>query len=170
MLAYNSGLMDETQTITEIASEITGKKSSVLRSLRFFEGEANSRQIRRVGDIPAGSMNYHTSSLIDRGLISHIGEEHVGKGGTAKVYELTAIGEEVAEEVAEREVSLDEMDRLLDEVDEYEVRLDRLQSSHEETESEIEDLREQFSQIQETLGKVLDYFEDESDESEEEGF
>lgn len=165
MIVYNSSLMDETQTLSEIASEITGKKASVLRSLRFFEGSANARQIRRVGDIPAGSMHHHTSSLIDRGLIHHIGEEHVGKGGEAKLYELTATGEEVAEEVAEREVSLEEMDRLMDEVEEYEHRMDRLQSSHEETEAEIERLREQFDQIQETLGKVLNYFEEEGEES-----
>lgn len=156
--------MDETQTITEIVDEIGSKKASVLRSLRFFEGSANARQIRRVGEIPSGSMHHHTSSLIDRGLISHIGEEHVGKGGEAKVYELTAVGEEVAEEVAERKVSLDEMDRLMDEVEEYEHRIDRLQSSHEETEEEIARLREQFDQIQETLEDVLDYFKEEEEE------
>lgn len=166
--------MDETGSVDEIAEEITGKKADALRSLRFFEGEANARQIRRVGDIPSGSMHHHLSGLSDRGLIEQDGTEHVGRGGSAKVWTLTARGEAVADEVAERGVSIDEMTSVVDEVDEFDERLARLQESHHEKTSEIEEeiaeLRGKYSEVKELLDNVLEYFDEDEEKVEGEDF
>lgn len=157
--------MDATKTADEIASEIKGKKASALRSIRFHGGSANSREIRRTGEIPSGSMYHHLSGLREMELIEQNGREHVGKGGQAKVWVLTATGEAVAERVADDQPSIDEVDEFMDSVDE---RINSLEETHsenfDEVEREIEELREEFSTVRGLLEDVQEYFEDETED------
>lgn len=156
--------MDETDTAEKLVEELGSRQAAALRALHFFGGSANSREIRRTGEIPSGSMHHHLTGLRKRDLIEQDGREHVGRGGQAKIWRLTARGEEVADRFADEEPTIDEVDRMMDDVRQHGERLDELQETHsenfDEVESEIEGLREQFNDIQETLDMVLTYFDD----------
>lgn len=165
--------MSEIETAENLAGNLGRRQVDALRALRFFGGEANGGSICDLTGIPSGSSTHHFDTLRERNLINHEGWEHVGKGGSSKVWKLTARGEAVVSELADSEPTIDEIDDAVDEVEENSDRLDELEERHEaeieEVEEEIERLSKQYDKIQGLLEDVQEYFEDEEDE-EGEGF
>lgn len=165
--------MSETETAENLAGNLGRRQADALRALRFFGGSANGGSIRDVTGIPEGSSTHHFDGLQQRNLINHDGWEHVGKGGSSKVWALTARGEAVAKELADSEPTIDEIDGAIEDVEENSERLDELEERHEDeiedVEEEIERLSKQYDKIQGLLEDVQEYFDGGEDEEEAEG-
>lgn len=156
--------MGQTETASELAEETAGNKADVLRSLEFFDGEANASEVRRAGEIPSGSVNYHLRSLADSDLIEHVGWDHVGQGGQAKRWRLTAQGARVAGHLTDDQPRIDDLDEAIEQLDDHDDRLEELQDRHRENfddvEEEIETLRSEFSDLKSSVNQLLDKLED----------
>jgi hypothetical protein len=122
------GGSDELDTLNDLVESTRGPRAGILEGIRFYNGAANSRELRQYGDIPSGV--YHFNTLVEQGVIEEAGQEHGGRGGPATVYELTDLGEKVADEllgesggmatIAELEKQLDEQaERIEDLVEAY---------------------------------------------------
>lgn len=157
-------LMGEIETANELAQDIAGNKAEVLRALLFFDNRGNASEIRRAGEIPGGSVNYHLRDLSEKGLIEHVGWEHIGQGGRTKVWELTAEGERVASHLREDQPRIDELPEVMSSVEEHDERLEELQERHrdnfEEVESEIDGLRTEFSELKSSVDELVSALED----------
>jgi predicted MarR family transcription regulator len=115
------------KTFEGLVAQTHGPRRLIVTGLRFYGGQANSQQLRRYGDIP--SRNYHFNKLEEQGVIEQVGNDASGGGDAAKVYRLTELGQEVAEElesteetstvteleerIAHLEGKIEEMDELL---------------------------------------------------------
>jgi predicted MarR family transcription regulator len=119
--------MGETPTaesFEELVNQTRGPREMIVVALRFYGGQANAHQLRRYDDIP--SRNYHFKRLEKQGLIEQAGNETLSQGGDpAKVYRLTDLGQEVAEEldtetstVTEIEDRLTELEDKIEDMDE----------------------------------------------------
>jgi predicted MarR family transcription regulator len=119
-------------------------RARILDGLRFYDGESNAKQLRRYGDIPSGI--YHFGELEKQGLIESVGEEYVGRGGTATTYQLTDRGQEVADELADSPVEatqlLERVERQEQEIEELQSELDRLGELYNEVVEYVEEIDE----------------------------
>ncbi|WP_147464901.1 hypothetical protein [Halococcus sp. IIIV-5B] len=140
-----TGGSDEMDTLDDLVESTRGPRAGILEGIRFHNGVANSRELRQYGDIPSGV--YHFKTLVEQEIIEETGQEHGGRGGPATVYELTDLGEKVADEllgesggmstIAELEKQLDEQaERIEDLVDAYNDMADLV----EEIDARTEDL------------------------------
>lgn len=89
------------ETFEGLVAQTHGPRRMIVTGLRFYGGQANSQQLRRYADIP--SRNYHFNKLEEQGVIEQVGNDASGGGDAAKVYRLTDLGREVAEELESTE-------------------------------------------------------------------
>jgi DNA-binding PadR family transcriptional regulator len=90
--------MDDSDSHGELFEQLEGYRRAILDGLRYYDGEANTRELRMYADVPTGSIYHHLQKLEDLGLIEVTGTESVETGGKANVYRLTESGEEIATE------------------------------------------------------------------------
>jgi len=121
-----------TESFEELVEQTRGPREVIVSGLRFYGGNADAQQLRRYGEIP--SRNYHFKRLEDQELIEQTGAEDTSQGGdAAKVYQLTGLGQEVAE-------ALDESSGGTSTVTELEERLDQIEESIEEMDDLLIDM------------------------------
>lgn len=121
----------DTETLEALVEKTRGPRGTILTGLRFYGGEADTRQLRRYEDIP--SRNYHFKKLEEQGLTEEVGTVDASQGGdAAKQYRLTGLGQEVAE-------ALDESGGTST-VTEIEDRLDQAEESIEQMNSLLIDM------------------------------
>lgn len=131
-------------TLSELAEQTQGPRARIIDGLQFYDGEAHSKQLRKYGDIPSG--RYHFNKLLDQDVIEKVGEKHIGRGGSASVYQLTDLGQDLADELGVGSDSGATVSQLVD-------RLDQQQDT-------INDLREDIEELQQRYNALADYVED----------
>ena len=125
-------------TLEELAEQTQGPRARIIDGLQFYNGEAHSKQLRKYGDIPSG--RYHFNKLLDQDVIEKVGEKHAGRGGTASVYQLTDLGEDLADELGGALDAGATVSQLVD-------RLDQQQETIEGLEDEIEELQQRYNAL-----------------------
>jgi molybdopterin converting factor small subunit len=122
--------------IEELIDQTQGPRADIIHGVQFYGGEAHTQQLRGYSNIPSG--RYHFHKLEDQDIIEKVGEEHIGQGGAATVYQLTDFGHEVAD-------ALDESPNR--------------GTTVTELEDKIEEQSEEIQELQERYNTVIDYIE-----------
>jgi predicted MarR family transcription regulator len=125
-------------TFEELIDQIHGPREVVVRGLHFYGGKANSQELRRYGNIP--SRNYHFKKLEEKNVIEQDGSEQVAQGGSAKVYHLTGLGQEVAATLAESSGEITTITEIEERLREHEDQLTQLQEKVEEMDDLLYDI------------------------------
>jgi polyhydroxyalkanoate synthesis regulator phasin len=134
------------KSFEELTEKTRGPRERILEALRFYGGQSDTQSIRHYGDIP--SSTYHFDKLEDDNLIERTGTADVAKGGSALVFEITGLGEKVADEL-DAEPSID--DELRDMVEYYRKvaqRTDEMQQRMEQLEQQMDDLDKQMQRLE----------------------
>lgn len=127
----NTGEAENSETFEELIDQTQGPRADIIYGIQFFGDQAHTQQIRRYGDIPSG--RYHFHKLEDQDIIEKIGEEHIGQGGAATVYQLTDFGHEIAD--------------ALDEPSHRAATITELEDKIEEQAEEIADLQQRYNAV-----------------------
>lgn len=143
--------MSEPETYDEIRNELYGNRKAVLEALQFYNGKANSKQIRIEGEIPQGSKHDVLSRLEEWGVIEKTGSEPAGKGGHADVYRLTNRGQMLREDIVDRTTTVDDVEELTESVE----RLNSKVKEHDETMRQLEEQMKRFEELADTLEDYL---------------
>lgn len=133
----NAGEAGNSETVEELVDQTQGPRADIIHGIQFYGGEAHTQQLRGYSNIPSG--RYHFHKLEDQEMIEKVGEEHIGQGGAATVYQLTDFGHEVAD-------ALDESPHGGTTVTELEAK--------------IEKQAEEIQELQQRYNSVIDYVED----------
>ena len=133
-----AGDTEGVDTLEELAEQTRGPRARIINGLQFYDGEAHSKQLRKYGDIPSG--RYHFNKLLDQDVIEKTGETHVGRGGAASVYQLTDLGEDLADELRDASSAEATVSQLVD-------RLNQQQETIEDLEDEIEELQQRYNAL-----------------------
>lgn len=133
----NADESGNSETFEELVDQTRGPRADIIYGIQFYGGEAHTQQLRGYSDIPSG--RYHFHKLEDQEIIERVGEEHIGQGGAATVYQLTDFGHEIAD--------------ALDEASHGGATITEL-------EDKIEELTEEVGELQQRYNAVYDYVED----------
>lgn len=161
--------MDASQTQANIIADLHEHQRSVMASLDYYSGRANKQQIREYaknfrssGEIPEGSIYHHFTAIEDADLAEKVGQEPVGRGGSADVYELLPLGQTVAPDCREDgSISADGVKNLIDRVNEHGETIQSL-------EEDVTDMKDSYEEIQDSLAIVKAHLDvnENDDESE----
>lgn len=152
--------MPDPDTFEELLAEIYGPRRELIKAFRFFDGRVNSKKLFDEADAPRGSKHHYLSTLEELDLISKVGTEHGGHGGQAFVWQLTARGEQVADEIADEDATtisdLEEIEERLTEVErrvgaEHDVDDEQVQANS----AAIEDLRDDVDTILDRVEQLV---------------
>lgn len=160
--------MSRSKTYDELLEEMYGNRESLIKALHFFNGEANTRELREHGGIPKGSIYDLLDRMVDWNVIEEVGQEPIGRGGQADVFQFTDLGRAISEPVVgENSMTVDEVENLSEMVDrlsEMVATISEKVETHDEIIKEhgetIDDLHEDYEEIQESLGMVEDFIRD----------
>jgi predicted MarR family transcription regulator len=133
-----TGETGNSETFEELVDQTRGPRADIIYGIQFYGGEAHTQQIRRYGDIPSG--RYHFHKLEDQEMIERVGEEHIGQGGAATVYQLTNSGHEIA--------------NALDEPSHRAATITELEDKIEEQAEEIADLKQRYNAVHDYVGEL----------------
>jgi predicted ArsR family transcriptional regulator len=123
-------------TFEEVVEQTRGPRARILDGLRFYDDEAHAQQLRRYGDIPSG--RYHFNKLQEQGMIEKTGEEHIGRGGTATVYQLTELGREIADAL-DSPSGAETITQLQDDIEELQQRYNDIADFVEDLDERMRD-------------------------------
>jgi DNA-binding PadR family transcriptional regulator len=165
--------MSGPKTYDEVVEEMYGNRESLIKALHFFNGEANTRELREHGEIPKGSIYDVLDRMVDWDVIEKVGQEPIGRGGQADVFQFTDLGQAIREAVvADGSMTVDEIENLSEMVDRLSGMVETI-SEKVETHNEIitehgeaiDDLHEDYEEIQESLGMVEEYIRDQKEDA-----
>jgi len=127
----NADEAGNSETIEELVDQTRGPRGDIIHGIQFYGGEAHTQQLRGYSDIPSG--RYHFHKLENQNVIERTGEEHIGQGGAATVYQLTDFGHEIAD--------------ALDGPSHGGATITELQDKIEEQAEEIADLQQRYNAV-----------------------
>jgi hypothetical protein len=133
----STGDTGSSATFEEVIEQTRGPRARVLDGLRFYDDEAHAQQLRRYGDIPSG--RYHFNKLQEQGMIEKTGEEHVGRGGTATVYQLTEFGREITDALDSSSGEAETINQLQDDIEELQQRYNDIADFVEDLDERMRD-------------------------------
>lgn len=147
--------MDGSQTQGDIIADLHDHQQSIMAALDYYDGRANKQQIREFvknfrssGEIPEGSIYHHFTAVEDAQLAEQVGQEPVGRGGSADVYELLPLGQTIASDCREDgSINADGVKDLIDRVNEHGETIQSL-------EEDVTEMKDSYEQIQESLTVV----------------
>jgi hypothetical protein len=160
--------MDASQTQEDIIVNLHEHQRSVMAALDYYDGRANKQQIREFaknfrssGEIPEGSIYHHFTAVEDAELAEKVGQEPVGRGGSADVYELLPLGQTVAPDCREKgSISADGVKNLIDRVNEHGETIQSL-------EADVTEMKDSYEEIQHSLSVVKAHLGVDEDKSEQ---
>ena len=150
----------EMDTLDDLVESTRGPRAGIVEGLRFHGGSANSREIRQYGDIP--SSTYHFNRLVEQDMIRETGQEYVTEGGSATAYELTDLGEKIADEILDQSGAATTVAQLEDQIDSLQQRVDDLEDDRQR----IGNLEEQIGAMKRVLRRITQEMGLLSDEAE----
>ena len=124
----SAGETANSETFEELVDQTWGPRADIIHGIQFYGGEAHTQQLREYSNIPSG--RYHFHKLEDQEIIERIGEEHIGQGGAATVYQLTDLGHEVADALDGPSDATVTITKLAEQIDEMETKLETLQQRY----------------------------------------
>lgn len=132
--------MSNPETYDELLKHMYGNRKELVNALHFYNGEANTQELRNRGDIPRGSIYDLITKLSDWNVIEQVGQEPVGRGGPADVYQFTDLGRAISQEVVESgSTTVDDVETLEEELQahremlqEHSEALDELKAKYDE--------------------------------------
>ncbi len=139
----NTGETENSETFEELVDQTWGPRADIIYGIQFFGGQAHTQQIRRYGDIPSG--RYHFHKLENQEIIEKVGEEHIGQGGAATVYQLTDFGHEIADALdgpSHRAATITELE---DKIEEQAEEIADLQQRYNAVHDYVEDLENRLN-------------------------
>lgn len=152
--------MSDPETYDELLKEMYGNREALVQALHFFNGEANRQRIRKHGDIPKGSMQDLIEKMTEWDVIEHVGQEPVGRGGPADVYQFTDLGRAISEPV------VDDDSVTVDDVETLEEELQTHREAIEEHSESIDDLQQKYEdEVQELIDTVQGFIDDEENDA-----
>lgn len=146
--------MDGAKTYDELLDEMYGNREALVKALHFFNGEANTKELRKRGGIPRGSMYELVCRMEDWDVIEQVGKEPVGRGGQADVFQFTDLGRAICEAI----VSDDSM--TVDEVKDLSKQVEHLSEMVESISENINTHREIIKDHEEDLDELDDDYEE----------
>ena len=142
--------MEDSETLGEtVAKTRTGPRREIVNALHWFGGRANAKQIRDRGGLSTGQFGHHRDRLIEWNVIRQDGEEYIGRGGTAKVFELTETGRRVHDNFDETEPSTIEQ-RLAD----IEATQRDLAQKDDQIDERVSDLSDQITDLNDDVQRL----------------
>jgi DNA-binding transcriptional ArsR family regulator len=139
--------MQKPETRDELLNKLGEPRRLLVDALRFYGGEANSRELREHTDISRGSVQHHLSILQDWDVIKERGTEYAGRGPEATVYQLTNRGESIIGAVRQNPITADGFHDLEARVDDLEEDVDRLLDVYTDIRATIEQVRDDLQNI-----------------------
>lgn len=155
--------MNGPKTYDELLDEMYGNREALVEALHFFNGEANTRELREQGGIPRGSMYELVCRMVDWDVIEQVGQEPVGRGGQADVYQFTDLGRAICEAVvSDDSMTVDEVKKLSKQVENLSEMVNTLHESIEthreiikDHEEDLDELDDDYEQLQEEIDGPL---------------
>jgi len=139
------GTADETansETIEKLINQTRGPRADIIHGVQFYGGEAHTQQLRGYSNIPSG--RYHFHKLENQRILERTGQEHIGQGGTATVYQLTDLGHEVADALNESPHGRTTVTELQDQMEEQAEEIQKLQQRYNAIYDYVEELENQI--------------------------
>lgn len=144
--------MDESKTYDDLLDEMYGNREALVEALHFFNGEANTRELRKRGDIPRGSMHDLIKLLERWDIIKQVGKEPVGRGGRADVFQFTDLGHAIREAViSDDSMTNDEMKDLSEQVENLSETIESISEKIDTHNGIVEEHGERIDKLDEEI-------------------
>lgn len=156
----------------DLAAWVSGRRRVILQALRFYDGEANTSELREYTGLERGSFNHHMNALLnppgdllssvewmdDESPVEVVGEVEVGTPVKARQFALTETGERCFEEVVDDVgVQASDVHDLQQRVDELEGQSGGEQGADAER---IEELEETTEELRDAYNGMVDVVND----------
>lgn len=140
-----NGAQTDAETFDDLVEMTRGPRASIVDGLRFYGGETNVKKLREYGDFQSAA--YHLDILKEQGLIEETGEEFVGRGGSSTVYQLTDLGQEVADELTESSDQSATFSEVVKRVEQLEKENEQFREAHNEMADFVEGLDDEIKDL-----------------------
>jgi predicted ribosome quality control (RQC) complex YloA/Tae2 family protein len=177
---------DGQESDPDLAAWVSGRRRVILQALRFFDGEANTSELREYTGLERGSFNHHINALLnppdgllsavewmdDEAPVEVVGEANVGTPVPARQFGLTETGERLFEELVDDVgVQASDVRDLQQRVDELEAQsgaeqaaehehIEKLEREQAAAQERIEELEAENEELKERFTQLRDYVED----------
>lgn len=145
--------MSKPQTYDDILEKMFGNREALIKALHFYNGRANTKEMRERGGIARGSIYNLLDEMENWGVIEEADQEPAGR---RKVYEFTDLGHAICEAVVDND------SETVDDVQSLSEQVEAQQETIQELEAELKELRKDYDEMDDVLDSVENFLKKQS--------